>query len=168
MVLKLELLNGETGYNSEEYDGYIFFQEMAWEKPTTPGFGRGLLTSIPDLGYSGWFCSYDGDDAKQPYQCKSVYVPDENIGGSAPDFLWDEYDIERGFQCGVKTDADENFDVAKCLMFMPKDAASYGAGIYRWSPFNRENVKLGGGYTQFGIVANGTPSENKYVNLGKV
>ena len=34
MVLNIELKEGPTEYNSEKYDGYIYYQEMPWEVPT--------------------------------------------------------------------------------------------------------------------------------------
>ena len=70
MVLTIELTEGPSGYNSEEYDGYIFYQEMPWETPTVEGFGRGLMTRIPDKGYSGWMCYFNGEFATEKYKIR--------------------------------------------------------------------------------------------------
>ena len=134
---------------------------MPWETPTVDGFGRGLMTRIPDKGYSGWMCYFNGEFAEKKYDCKAVYEPNGEIGGPAPDFKWDENDLERGFRCEVVNKGD--FDVAECLMFLPVEMEDYRLGEYRWSPYEEED-----GYNQMGIVANGNPGENYYVQLGPV
>ena len=74
MVLQMELKEGNSQYNSANYDGYMYYQEMPWTKPTVVNTGRGLLQSIPDEGYAGWVCYYKGEIALDRYQCKSVFV----------------------------------------------------------------------------------------------
>ena len=54
-------LSSDLVYNGYEqfesgYDGYTFFQQMAWERFTPEGDARGLFTEIPTKGYSGWVC----------------------------------------------------------------------------------------------------------------
>lgn len=136
MVLKIILREGPTDYNSERYDGYIFYQEMGWETPTFIGAGRGIFQTIPRKSkYAGWACYYNGEDAEETYSCKSSLIPtyDVDIGGLAPDLNWDEYDIERGFRCQVERRG--NFDVAQCFFFQPMEG-DYKGGEYRWSPYN--------------------------------
>ena len=59
---------------------------MAWKVPETEGTGRGLFQEIPEGGYAGWTCFYNGEDAKERYTCRSVHVPeDTNFGFNAPD-----------------------------------------------------------------------------------
>jgi len=47
-------------------------------------------------------------------------------------------------------------------MPLPVKAESYLRGEYRWRPSDREKV------VQYGFVANGTPTENYWVNLGLI
>ena len=75
---------------------------MAWESPTTVGAGRGLVQWIPDQGYAGWACYFNGDDAEQRYSCRSVMIPAVvDMTRPAPDLKWNEYDVSIGFRCHV-------------------------------------------------------------------
>ena len=57
---------------------------------------------------------------------------------NAPDFLWEEFENERGFTCKVNNKDD--FDVAQCLMPLPVAADSYLKGEYRWNPSDRKRI----------------------------
>lgn len=133
---------------------------MGWDIPTVVGAGRGIFTEIPDLGYAGWVCYYNGEEASLTYSCKHALVEYREFFPTAPDLKWDDWDLDRGFVCGVKRVGQ--FDQAKCMMPLPVEANSYLKGEYRWSPSEVENIE------QFGFVANGNPAENKWVNFGYV
>ena len=134
---------------------------MAWKRPTVVGTGRGIVQWIPDEGYAGWVCYYNGEEAEQRYSCKSVMVsPLTDMTQPAVDLKWDEYDTLRGFLCNVEQ--VQAFDKATCLMPLPVKADSYLRGEYRWQPNDRKKV------VQHGFVANGTPEENYWVDLGIV
>ena len=47
MVMQMEIEEGPTGYNSLDYDGYMYYQEMPWKRPSEFGETRGLFQSIP-------------------------------------------------------------------------------------------------------------------------
>ena len=55
-----------------------------------------------------------------------------------------------------------NFDRATCVMPLPLKADSYLRGEYRWRPNDRKKI------IQHGFVANGTPADNYWVDLGVV
>ena len=72
----------------------MYYQEMAWEALTTKDEGRGLLTLIPDEGYAGWVCYFNGDDRDEDvprYSCKNVLIPVETIWSfeTPPNLLWE-------------------------------------------------------------------------------
>ena len=140
-VLRLELNEGPSQYNSINYDGYIYYQEMAWETPAQVGAGRGLVQWIPDQGYAGWVCYYNGPQAseEQYYSCKSVMVSAlTDMTLPAPDLKWDEFETQRGFRCHVENIG--SFDVAKCLMPLPVASDSFLRGEYRWNPNDRKRI----------------------------
>lgn len=149
-VLQLELTEGPSEYNSLRYDGYIYYQEMQWQRPSTVGAGRGLVQWIPNEGYAGWVCFYNGEASEQVYSCKSVMVSAmTDMTKIAPNLKWDEYDTLRGFRCSVTQ--LQTYDLAQCVMPLPVQADSYLRGEYRWRPDDRKKV------VQHGFVANGTP-----------
>jgi len=63
-VLKIELNEGPSEYNSLRYDGYTYYQQMMWKRPDAVGAGRGIVQWIPDEGYAGWVCHYNGEDGE--------------------------------------------------------------------------------------------------------
>lgn len=164
MVLKEMLKNGDSLYNSIRYDGYMYYQEMPWAVPTQIGTGRGMFQEVPEKGWAGWVCYYNGEPEndeliKERYTCRSVMVDaDEKMGFNAPDLTLEEYDVDLGFRCSVET-RGEDFDVATCLMALPKaeedsEFATPGlrtafTGEHRYNPSDDYRI------TQFGFVANG-------------
>ena len=85
-VLRLGKEMNDWSYNDAKYDGYMYYQEMAWEVPRKPGAIRGLLQEVPDEGYSGWYCEFMGQEAKPRYQCGNAMVGiGENMQFGAPD-----------------------------------------------------------------------------------
>merc|ERR1719336_2212683 len=42
-VLRMGQKEDDWSYNDPKYDGYMYYQEMAWEVPEQPGVVRGLL-----------------------------------------------------------------------------------------------------------------------------
>ena len=52
----------------------MFYQEMSWRVPEVVGTARGVLTEVPDVGYSGWVCSYVGEESADRYECRSVMI----------------------------------------------------------------------------------------------
>ena len=142
---------------------------MAWEALTTKDEGRGLLTLIPDEGYAGWVCYFNGDDRDEDvprYGCKNVLIPVETIWSfeTPPNLLWEsQYDVEEvGFRCTVTKKG--LFDDAKCLMPLPVESDSYLRGEYRWNPNDRTLTEI----TQIGYVASRDITQNSWVNLGVV
>ena len=112
---------------------------MAWEKPAQIGAGRGLVQWIPDQGYAGWVCYWNGEQADQEYSCKSIMVSAlTNMTEAAPDLKWPEYDTSRGFRCNVENIS--NVDRATCVMPLPVKADSYLRGEYRWQPNDRKKI----------------------------
>ncbi len=143
--------------------------------PEQVGTGRGMFQEIPDRGYAGWVCYYNGEIdefVSERYSCRSVMVgKDERMGFNAPDLTLAKYDIDLGFRCSVET-RGEDFDVATCLMALPQPGeleeilgleGSFG-GEYRYSPSDIKRI------TQFGFVANGEDevTQNYWVPLGVV
>ena len=63
---------------SQGYDGYTFFQQMAWNRLQKEGDARGLFTEIPTKGYSGWVCYLTKSalwGETPEYKCMSKFIP---------------------------------------------------------------------------------------------
>ena len=71
-----ELVSQGYDQYSEGYDGYTYFQQMAWFGLSQPGEARGLFTEVPGKGYSGWICYIEDNNFKDPiYSCESRFIP---------------------------------------------------------------------------------------------
>jgi len=157
------LEEGSSSYNDLKYDGYMYYQEMAWEVPNSVGSGRGMLQEVPDQGYLGWACFFKGENFDERYTCQSVYAPaTTNMGFGAPDLQAEEFAVSTGFRCTVENRAE--FDVATCIMPMPveTDPSLYEKGEYRFSPSDEQRI------AQYGFVANGNVPQNYWVPMGVV
>ena len=104
MALQLGLREDNWAYNDAKFDGYMYYQEMAWQVPTIEGTARGLLQEIPDVGYAGWVCEFKGELATERYTCRHVMIGlDENMSFGAPDLTKPKYEkTGAGFRCSVE------------------------------------------------------------------
>ena len=141
MALNIGLEEDNWVYNDAKFDGYMYYQEMAWQKPERAGTSRGLLTEVPDVGYAGWVCEFLGDESADRYDCHSVMVDlGENMSFGAPDLTDSSFKKKGvGFRCSVES--AEDYDIAICLMPMPvATAVDPELGEYRYSPLDDNRI----------------------------
>jgi len=111
-------LDGETGYETG-YDGYTFYQEMSWSALSTIGDARGLLSGIPEVGYTGWVCYFRANNI---YECSSRFLASSAFKeNEAPDYETTA-GASTGWFCSVN---QATLDQARCFYYMPIEATSY-------------------------------------------